>query len=238
MKLSTILLCGVISLLLILTPGCKKDDSGPTLPETTGTTGTYSGMIAGGAESGVLTLHVGSAKISAGSVPTPAAMVTITGTLHLTGDTATIPLVGTFNTANDSLYVAGGSYVFLGVYSNGTLNGDYYGPHGIGGFTLSITSDGTVSVYLGTFTSTSGGSSGTLNMVVKNNSLVGLAVSEGEGKTAFTGTIDGLNITVHPDGMPSVTLATGTFSNDHSSASGNYDNQDGNSGAWRVTLSN
>jgi hypothetical protein len=226
---------------MFLLTSCKKDDNPVTPPPVTHASGSYVGMIAGGSESGVLTLNVSSsaAPKSTGTL----AIINISGTLKIGSNTTT--LTGTYNTTNDSLYVTGGGYSFAGTYSNGALLGTYTGPNGSGGFsTQSSSGSDPVRVYLGSSVSqVQGHTNSTLNLVVKGNNLLGLAVNPDGERTPLSGTISGLNITVTVAfGAISGTIATGTFIADFSSATGTYDTgpfnpTDADHGTWSVTLS-
>jgi hypothetical protein len=229
----------VVSMFLLTS--CKKDDNPVTPPPTaTHASGTYVGMIAGGSESGVLTLSLSSSAAMKSTANL--AIINISGTLKIGG--STITLSGTYNTSNDSLYVSGGGYSFAGTYSNGFLMGAYTGPNGSGGFsTQSSSGSDTVKVYLGQSVSqVEGHSNSTLNIVVKGSALIGLAVGTGD-TTPLTGTVSGNTLTISiAFNELSAIVATGTFNADHSSASGSYDTStinttDPDHGTWSVTLS-
>ncbi|HLX12515.1 MAG TPA: hypothetical protein VKS81_06865 [Bacteroidota bacterium] len=225
----------------LLVSSCKKTDNPVTSNTTAHASGTYVGMIAGGTESGTLSLTVPSSSSFSKSL-SELTIITVTGTLNIGG--SPIALTGTYNTANDSLYVTGGGYTFMGTYSHGTLVGSYTGPNGPGGFsTESSSGSDSVKVYLGTATSQVSGHGGaTLNIVVKGSALIGMAVGTDNSKTPFAGTISGdnIHITVTYSGI-SADLATGTFNAGHTSASGTYDTtpfspHDADHGTWSVTI--
>ena len=240
MKFNTIWFALLVAAALLLT-SCKKDDNTVTPPPTTThASGTYTGMIAGGSESGVLTLNIPTSSALPKTMR-DATVITVSGTLNVGG--TPITLSGTYDTSNDSLHVSGGGYSFIGTYSNGVLVGSYTGPHGSGGFsTQSSSGTDTVKVYLGSSQSqVSGHSSSTLNIVVKGNKLLGLAVN-GSDKTPFAGTISGdaIKLTASFEGLSAV-LGGGTFNAGHTSASGTYDTSPWNSsnadhGTWSVQL--
>ena len=220
--------------------GCS-DNKNPLNPNPNPGTGstTYSGTIAGSTTSGSLTLTV------ATTTPAPqqagyraSAIVTASGTLVLTGGGGTVNLTGNYDTGTHLIGVTGGGWTLDGGLTTFGMEGNYSGPGGVTGvFSVQTQGSGAnvVGVYVGTFTSTSGGTSGNFNFSIKGSVLHGNAVDANGTVVAldgqYTAETGGVTV-VHPAG--GAPLATGTIL-PNGTASGTYDDRNGNSGNWSGT---
>ncbi|MFN0156433.1 MAG: hypothetical protein ACKVRP_00005 [Bacteroidota bacterium] len=200
--------------------GCK-DDEGTTDPPTNQPV-TYVGTIANGTESGSISMTVAPSKstgINSG----------VTGTLTIVSPSdTTITLTGTFTT--DTLAVTGGAYAFDGTLAGGSISGDYTGPNGPGQFSAQPSTNNSVTVYAGTYTSsTISGNFGTFNIVINGTVITGFSVDSGSGEsTTLTGTLTGNNISILGG------LAVGTLAG--TTVSGTYNNGSGDQGTWSGEL--
>jgi hypothetical protein len=223
--------------------GCSKDTKSVTAPPAPSST-TFVGTMAGATVSGSVTTVIAAAV----SAPQPGAtgaqdvlggtsaqsQVGVTGTLVIAGG-ATVSLTGTYDTVSKALSVTGGGYTFTGTFASGIITGAFTGPSSVtGGFTLSPSANGSVKVYIGTFTSTSGGASGNFNLVSSGTTLTGLAVTTGGSEIPLNGTLtSGTNVSIVNPGYPSgPPLATGTLNTTTHVMSGLFNDQAGNSGNW------
>jgi hypothetical protein len=227
--------------------GCGKDKKSPTAPTPPGST-TFVGTMAGANVSGMVTVTIAATV----SEPQPGAAraqgllgagaaqgsVGVTGTLAIAGG-ATSSLTGTYDTVAKTLAVTGGGYNLGGTLASGVISGAFTGPSSAtGGFTLSHNASGSVKVYIGTFTSTSGGDSGRFNLVSNGTVLTGLAVTTGGTQIPLNGTLtDGTAVSIVNPGNPSgPPLATGTLDTGTHVMSGQFDDGAGNSGNWTSTI--
>ncbi|HYQ87085.1 MAG TPA: hypothetical protein VES59_07585, partial [Bacteroidota bacterium] len=218
---------------VLLLSGCKKDDN-PTNPPGGGTTTytTYAGTFAGSSESG--SMSVTRTTHSPEALPKTAAIDSITGTLKISGG-ATIILKGTLNTADGSFTVSGGGYTFTGTLSGTSISGSYTGPNGPGSFTMKASSNNSVKVFVGTFTSQAGRSNGRFNLAWDSTgaTLNGLAVSDSGSNTQLTGIVVVDSIKIYIPGYTDVFLALGKFTNAaDTAAAGVYNNYSDDHGIW------
>lgn len=209
----------------VLVSGCKKDE-GTTGPPPAPTTTAYVGTIASGTESGSISVAVtlGKGNGTSGGV---------TGTLRIVlPSAATISLSGTFS--NNAFSVSGGGYTFTGTLANGVIAGSYTGPNGAGQFTTQASTNNSVQVYAGTFTSTVAGQpSGIFNLVINGSTITGLAVpSHNQSRTVLAGTLNGNALTIR-DAASNTGIATGTLNG--TTISGTYD-AGSNRGNWSGSL--
>lgn len=199
-----------------LVSGCKKDSTTiePPAPVTT----RYLGTIANGTESGLLSLAF---PVGGGAVSGEIVRVQPTA--------GSIILSGTF--ASNVLSATGGSYTFTGVLAGGNASGGYTGPNGPGLFTAQPSTNNSVWVFAGTYTTTvTGQLSGTFNLVINGAVITGLAVSsDNQEQLSLGGTLQDSTMTIH-EVTTGATLATGTL-HGSSSASGTY-NAGTNQGTW------
>ena len=226
--------------------GCSKDDKPATTAPLTAGTSTFTGTMAGATVSGSVTttiatstLLIASGSPKAGAYSTQST-IDVTGTLVIAGG-PTVTLAGTYDTETKTLVVTGGGYTFTGSFASGIMTGAFTGPAGVsGGFSLSPSTNGSVKVYIGTYTSTTGGNSGNFNLAVSGTTLNGLAVdSPGGNQTPLSGTLtSGTDISLvnpyNPTGPP---LATGTLNTSTNVMTGVFDSGNGNSGTWTSALS-
>lgn len=216
---------------------CKSD-------KTTGpgaAAGTFTGTLAAGTESGVLTITVSSTAALMSSRAqfdvqgAAASPVSVTGTIKLKGGT-TITLQGTFDaTRTPQLQVASvpAAYTLSGTFSGGQFYGTYTGPAGNGSFVALSTQSGAVKVFCGIY---SGGATGVWNLALgsDNTTLTGVAV-EPSSTTRLSGTLMGTGLNVHSPDDPSL-LATGTLDPTTGAGSGNW-SVTGKSGTWTASTS-
>lgn len=204
---------GLAAGLLFAAVGCggsADTQDAPSAPTTTA----YTGTMASASESGKLTLSATSGAVS--------------GALNLVSPgPSSVTLSGTLS--GTSFTLAGGGYTFTGTTSGSGVTGTYTGPNGSGGFSLQA--GPSTQVFVGTFTSTSGGMNGNFNIAINGGSLMGVAVSSDGSVTQLGGTATGGSLSVTASGT---VIATGTVSG--SNASGTYDNHQGNSGTWTGQL--
>jgi hypothetical protein len=234
-------------LLVAMFTGCKKDDNPTTPPNTPAAVGSYSGIISGGTQSGTLSITITGTTAPA-ALPKATTVYVVSGTATLLNGSITVTLVGTYNTSDDSVHISGvtggGTPVsFVGVYKDGVLSGNYTWGAISGSFSAQQNSSGgdTATVYLGTYQSSSGGGSGTLNMVIKGGKLVGAAVNasgSAEDRIPFGGTVSGDSVFVTIQaGFLSSRIARGAFTDaGHLHAEGVYDTRDlgGDNGVWSM----
>ena len=201
---------------LILFSCSSDDDPGHTTGGRTALRGT---LVGPAGESGVLDVTIETARAALESAlrahaghEIPEGATRASGNIRWSNGTA-VGLVGWLEAL--LLQAHGGGYELDGTWVDGGLDGTYTGPNGSGIFTLSYAE--TVRVYCGSYTQTGGGDSGTWNLVVRGDELVGLARSTGGDTTdTLTGSLDG----------------TGAFPLNGGDASGVIDGNDRVSGTY------
>lgn len=236
MRYAHCLLIG-LTLFAVLLAGCDKNNT-TTNPPATHASGSYTGTIAGTNVNGSVTLNIPSGKTYA--YASVKAIITVTGTLKLQGDTTGITLTGQYNTDNDSIYVWGGTFTFAGTYSNGLLQGTFTSTTGLSGAFVAQTGANTaVVIYYGTWASTSDTTHhGSFDMCAKGNALAGLLFIPPTSHIPFVGTITGDHIAIQPAALSAITVASGAFTSaGHDTATGTYDltnySSAAGSGTWQ-----
>ena len=191
---------------------------------------TFLGVISSddGLQSGEITISVATSSPGVEGPTTVMAFANVnaTGTHKLTGTAEA--LTGTYDDVTKILALTGGGYTLGGGYdpSSGRLEGFFTGP-GNGGVFVTTESGSGDTAYCGTFT---GSDDGTFSFVVSGTDLLGTAYSTSGGTPIpLDGTVSGSSITISNPlgGSP---LATGTISG--TSASGTWNDGQGNSGTW------
>jgi len=218
---------------VLLLSGCKKDDNPANPPGGGGTTThtTYEGTFAGSTESGsmqlVRTTH------SPEALPKTASIDSISGYLKISGGT-TILLTGTLNSANDSLIVSGGGYTFRGVLSGTSISGSYTGPSGSGSFTAKASSNNSVKVFVGAYTSQAGHPNGRFNLAWDSTGgTLNVLTFSDSGSIQLTGIVVVDSIKVFVPGYTDLFLALGKFTNAaDTAATGIYNNYSDDHGIW------
>ena len=230
-------LCLILCTALSFLTSCKKDDNPAGPPGGTGsTTITYAGTFAGVSETGSMKLTVTIPGSTALEKTT--AIYTVSGTITINGGSS-VSLTGTFNSANDSLNVSGGGYTFRGVLDGTTVTGTYSGPGGSGAFTLKPSSNNSVKVFCGSYTSNAGHTNGKFNLAwdSSNQTLSGVAVSDSNDQNQISGIVVADSIKVYLPGYTNVYLALGKFTNSADTAgAGVYDNHTDDHGIWSFLL--
>ncbi len=225
-RVETIVGAAVLGAMLGLA-GCggNGSDSGGAASSGGGSV-TYSGTVNGaGGVSGTLSVTIsGSAaatRVLSPSAPVPSA----SATLLLVGGN-TVPLSGSFISPSGPLMLSGGGYNFTGIVSGDILGGTFSGPLGSGTFAMLVSaSDGSVTLYCGSFTGTS---SGTWNLAVSGPEIVG-SFADTVGDTGeIIGTLTGSSVSANLPGGS----ATGTMS--PSSAGGTWTAGTNGFGVWRA----
>lgn len=209
--------------------GCKKDEGNPAGNNNTpDRRGTYVGTMADAAGGGAVTMNVGVAKaldiLPVSGVFRPAAGGSIT-------------LSGTYNTANDSIYISGGGYTFAGHFNGGQISGTCIGPNGTGIFSVAVsTAANPVKVYTGSFSA--GSDNGPFNLLINGSALSGVAYIVNQSVSLpFSGTVQGTSITVVDPARSNRVIATGTVSNNGATVSGQTLSSSGQpNGTWSGTL--
>lgn len=210
--------------------GCQKDEDSvntPTPPPDR--KGTYAGTVVDPAGGGALTMNIGIAKTLD--------LLPVSGVFRPVGGSP-ITLTGTYNTANDSLYIAGGSYGLAGKFSGGQISGVFVGPSGAGIFSVAVsTASNPVKVYTGSFAVTNS-SYGPFNMLITGATLSGIAMDlRNNGSIPFTGTVQGSNLNIVDPARNNLLIATGTISTNGATASGvTYSSSGQQNGTWSGTL--
>lgn len=219
----------VLALLVVLTTSCKKDEGNPSgNSNPPDRRGTYAGAVADPAGGGALTMNVGVAKV--------VDILPVTGVFRPASG-GSVTLSGTYNTANDSLYVSGGGYTFAGRFGGGQISGTCITPNGPGIFSVAVsTAANPVKVYTGSFSLTSG-QHGPFNMMIPGTTLSVVAyIIPDNASFRGTGTVQGTNLTVI-DTQSNRMVATGTISNNGTSVGGSTLGSDGQpNGSWSGTL--
>ncbi len=233
----TVLLGILVVLGLSTVTACKRKSTAPAVPA--GGSTHFTGTIAGASVSGSIKITVATASPSAYEGATRSeATVTATGSVVI-GSDPEVPLTGTYDTSTHALSITGGGYTFVGTYTAGTISGTFTGPSAVsGGFTVQTDPNSTVAVYIGTFTSTSGGASGNFNLVVNGTVITGLAVATDGTEVPLNGTLtNGTDVSiVNPGNGAAPPLATGTLNTFDHTMSGTFDDSAGNSGNWAGAL--
>lgn len=192
--------------LAVITIGCKKDESPVNPGPNPDRRGTYTGVVADSSGGGAMTATVGSSLARATEI------IVVTGVFTPFGG-ASVALTGTYNTSNDSLYVAGGGFVFAGHFSGGQISGVCYGPNGPGIFSVApSTATNPVKVYAGTFQLT-GGEHGPFNLLISGTVISGAAVElTSQTSIRLTGSLSGSSVTIYEAAYPTGTaIATGAI---------------------------
>ena len=210
------------------------------------TTSSFAGWLANGSESGLLTVTISKAGLTRprpGSL-SPAASVTATGSLVLTGTTTGIAMPGTFDDETGELHLTGGGYTVDGLYDVGppsNLSGIYRGPNGAGQFSCESGAASSAQVYGGSYLSDASGDGGTFLMAVRGTAIHGVATADGDSMgLPFAGTLAGTAITIQAPSFNGYTMhGTGTLNTTTHHVSGRYNiDLDGptptpaDSGAW------
>lgn len=234
------LLASSLLLLALALPSCSNDNN-PYSPGGGGSGGggttTLVGVAAGASVSGSLALI-----LPAGTSPGPEAgplssrvAVNVTGTFA-PRSAAAIPLGGTYDPSTKALSLSGGGYTFTGIYFSGVLRGNWVRAPSpaTGTFVLVLPNPGSSPhAYCGTFTSTSGGQSGIIDLVIHGATVDGIAYTSSGTETRLQGTLGGgTSITLINPLNPGPYLATGTLNTSDNTANGTYDDGAGNSGTW------
>ncbi len=232
-RLPVLALSAVLAL-AALGGGCDCDDSTDPAPHNPAPGSTsFTGTMAGSNVSGSMTITVATDTPKQESAYGTLHEIEATGTLDVTG-TGSIDLSGVYHTDEHHIIISGGGYTFTGTFANGVISGTFTGPGNSGSFTCSVDGSGTVKVYCGTFTSTTGGPGGNFNIVVDGTTITGIAVTTTGDQIPLSGTLtNGTEISVvnpaNPSGPP---LATGNLETVGDTVSGTYDDQKGDSGTW------
>ena len=187
--------------------GCGDDDNNNGGGGGGGgaTTTSFAGWFANGSESGLMTVTINKAGLThqrPGSLA-PAASVSATGSLVLTGTTTGVPLTGTFDDQTGVLDLTSGGttpYVFSGAYDTGppsNITGSYSGPNGTGSFASEKGAASSAQVFGGDFQSDVSGTFGTFLMAIRGTEIEGTATEDGNDVgEPFTGTLAGTAITI------------------------------------------
>ena len=204
----------VMAILVAAVSGCSKDD------KATAPNGNSNALFFVGTVNGMDGSLSGSVSFSVNDT-------VVTGTFKIvTPDTATIALIGTYDTTNKALGAAGGGHSFGGVY-DGTnrLEGVLTGPT-TGTFVAIKDDDNSAIAFCGTFT---GDDDGLWNFTIDGTIIAGSYTTLSGSMGALDGSISGNAISIsNPAG--GAALATGTRSGDN--ASGTWNDGQGNSGTW------
>jgi hypothetical protein len=215
---------------------CKSDKS--TGPSSSNFSGTYAGIVAGATTSGVLTITIPSAAASApargfiGMGYEVDAVVTLTGTLKIAGD-STYAISGSFDNVTGQLSsVTAGPYAIMGGFAGGKFTGTWTNTSAgtSGGFSLlSVPSGGSALALCGVYT---GSANGVWNLSIVGSSMAGEAASSG-GVLGLTGTFNASSGAMTGIASPDdATLpASGTLTTPANAASGSW-SADGGTGTW------
>jgi hypothetical protein len=203
-------------------------------PPPTGST-SFSGSYASSIEHGSLAITVST------DAPAPPAgtyragsVVGATGTLKPVSG-GTTALTGTYNDATHAVSLAGGAYTVSGGLNSYGLEGFFGAAGGSTGNWSVVTTSTPVTVYCGTFTSTSGRASGRWTLAVRGGAVHGIWIDTNGVELPLDGTLVGVNITItNPLDPPGPALANGTLV--AGTMSGTYNTGGGNSGNWSATL--
>lgn len=218
--------------------GCSKDKKSVTAPAAPSST-TFIGTMAGATVSGSVTTTIAAAVSAAQPGATSAqGAVAVTGEMDIAGG-ATVTLAGTYDTDTKVQAVTGGGYTLTGTLASGTITGGFTGPGSVtGAFTQTPGASNSVNVYIGTFTSTSGGDSGNFNLVAKGTILTGIAVTTSGTQIPLNGTLTGGTAVsiVNPGNPSGPALATGTLNTTTHVMSGQFNDGAGNSGNWTSAI--
>lgn len=219
-----------VFLIALAITGCKKDEANPvTTNPTPDRKGTYVGTVAFASASASVSFNVGTTLAKTDEI------LPVTGVLRIVGG-ASITLSGTYNTANDSMYVSGGGYTFAGRFGGGTISGTCGGANGAGIFTVAVsTTANPVKVYTGSF-SVSNGDHGPFNLLITGTTISGVAyVINQSGSIQFAGTVQGSNLTIVDPARNNLVVATGVANGN--AVSGSTINTSGQAnGSWSGTL--
>lgn len=230
-RIAAAFVVAILSLASVL--GCSGKKA--TNPDPGGPA-SYRGSVTGSGTSGRLDITISTSPMApqqAGFRATDG--VTATGTLVLTGGGGTVALSGTWDDETDILGLTGGGWTLSGGLTSFGMEGLFSGPGPVAGVysvqTQGIGAD-TVTVYLGTFTTSSGGDNGVFNIALRGSALHGHAVADGGTVVPLGGTYtaatSSLTIVHASGGAP---LGTGTV-HPNGTADGDYSFEAGNSGTW------
>lgn len=212
------------------------------IPHATGSS-TFRGTLTGGTISGTLTVTVSTSEPAPQSSGYRAReIVTATGTLLLNGAGVPTPisLSGNYDDVYKKVNLSGGGWTLIGDQTSFGLEGTFTSPSSATGWfsvqTIGAGTD-TVSVFLGSFTSTSGGLGGMFNFEIRGSAIHGYAVDTGNTDLPLDGTFTAVNDSihiVHPDSLTGPPLAVGKLNSD-GTVSGTFDDLGANSGTWSGT---
>lgn len=217
------LMASLMTLAALIT-SCGKNPVGPT-----GASTTFQGTIVGNASvpsgavglSGTVNVTV-QAQVASAATPgfrlpfvatlyAQATSVSASGTFHVTNDSQTTTLSGTFDSSTKALNLSGGGFTFTGAIDNGQMTGTFTGPNSATGTFSGLNSTtATVTRYCGTFTGTQ---SGVWNFEVANGKVLGAVVQTpkpGQSGLSIVGTLSGSTFTFTVAGITTVT-GTGTI---------------------------
>lgn len=219
----------IVFIVFLIFVGCQKDENSVNTPPPPDRKGSYVGTVADPVGGGALTINIGLAKkveiLPVSGVFRPAAGGTVT-------------LSGTYNTSNDSLYIAGGSYALAGKFSGGQISGVFVGPNGAGIFSVAVSNaDNPVKVYTGSF-AVPNSANGPFNMLINGATLSGVAMDIRNNESIrFTGTVQGSNLNIVDPARNNLLIATGTISANGAAASGvTYSSSGQQNGTWSGVL--
>jgi hypothetical protein len=133
--------------------------------------------------------------------------VSVTSAKILLSTGATVALTGTVDSNANTVNLVGGGYLLTGTVSNGVVSGTYTGPNSSsGGFATLSTTQGAITAYCGTFSSTlqpagqaQTTSTGVFNLQIAANgaaSGVSTPTATGSASSVFTGQANGSTVTL------------------------------------------
>jgi hypothetical protein len=227
-----------LALALLLVAGCGSDsETNPTDDNPSPTSTTYTGVVTTATTAGgSLSVTVDTASPSPPASGAAAlATVNATGVYTPSGEAA-VNLSGSYDTDSDVLGLTGGGWTFGGGLTTFGMEGFCTGPGGASGsFSLFTGTTGVITI-VGTF---NGSSSGAFNFAISGGAVHGNAFENGDPTPipldgSFTSGTGAISILVPGLTAGPPYLATGTYtaSTNPPSASGNWDNQSGDSGSW------
>ncbi|HEU4335043.1 MAG TPA: hypothetical protein VFT32_11155, partial [Candidatus Eisenbacteria bacterium] len=225
-----------------LLAGCGDDGGGnPVRPGPGSPSSQFTGAFVSGFEAGLLSVSIPTTNLAPARRAAEAAdtVVTASGVMSIDGGEV-VTLAGTYNTAVDSLHLAGGAWTLAGLYypttSPPVLEGTMAGPNGAGLFACFPGNTDSVHVFCGKFESDAAPTAGRWNIIIAGATLGGLIAPEGAASAAgFSGLVTGsgtVRSLTFSSGDPGLNLSgSGEWDTNNGEVVGTW-TTDGDSGSW------
>lgn len=232
----------LLFILATLFAGCGDDGGGnPVRPGPGSPSSQFTGTFVSGFEAGLLSISLPTANLAPAlrAAPTADTVVTASAVMSIDGGEV-VTLVGSYDSATDSLTMSGGAWTLAGAYdstaSPPVIEGAIAGPNGSALFVCFTGSTDSVHVSCGKYESDATPLAGRWNLVISGSALRGFLAPEGAASAAaFSGLVTGSgavrSLTFSSD-APGLGLSGNGEWNTNTGVVGGTWLTDGDSGTW------